>query len=352
VLRNGDGPTVMLRADMDALPVRETSVLSYASEITVAGADGERTPVAHVCGPDMHLAWLAGVTSLLSRNRADWHGTVLAVCQPAEEAGSGAEDMVADGLTARFPRPEVILGQHVARAPVGFLGTRPGVLMASSDALHVRMFGRGGHGAMPELSIDPIVMAAATVLRLQTVVSRETAAAASAVVTVGTLHAGTKENVIAEEAILGLSVRALDADVRARTLAAVRRIVEAEAQASGAPRRPEIEVLASFELTENDPEATSQLVATFTERFGPDAVVITPPAPASEDFGVFGRAWQVPSVFWFVGGSDPAAYFAAMQEGRLHELPSNHHPAFAPLLQPTLTNGIEAMLSAAGAWLA
>jgi hippurate hydrolase len=299
----------------------------------------------------MHLAWLAGVTSLLSRNRADWHGTVLAVCQPAEEAGSGAEDMVADGLTTRFPRPEVILGQHVARAPVGFLGTRPGVLMAASDALRVRMFGRGGHGAMPELAVDPIVMAAATVLRLQTVVSRETAAAASAVVTVGTLHAGTKENVIAEEATLGLSVRTLDADVRTRTLAAIRRIVEAEAQASGAPRPPEVEVLATFELTENDPEATSRLVATFTEHFGPDAVVITPPAPASEDFGVFGRAWQVPSVFWFVGGSDPAAYFAAMQEGRLHEMPSNHHPAFAPLLQPTLTNGIEAMLSAAGAWL-
>ena len=240
VLRNGDGPTVMLRADMDALPVRETSGLPYASEVTMPGPEGEHTPVAHVCGHDMHLAWLAGVTSLLHRNRADWSGTVLAVCQPAEETGAGAEGMIADGFAARFPRPDVILGQHVARAPTGFVGTRPGVLMAASDALRVRMFGRGGHGAMPELSVDPIVMAAATVLRLQTIVSRETAASASAVVTVGTLKAGTKENVIAEEAVLGLSVRTLDDELRTRTLAAIQRIVEAEAQASGAPRPPEI----------------------------------------------------------------------------------------------------------------
>ena len=351
VLRNGDGPTVMLRADMDALPVRETSGLPYASEVTMPGPDGDHTPVAHVCGHDMHLAWLAGVTSLLHRNRADWSGTVLAVCQPAEETGAGADGMIADGFAERFPRPDVILGQHVARAPTGFVGTRPGVLMAASDALRVRMFGRGGHGAMPELSVDPIVMAAATVLRLQTIVSRETAASASAVVTVGTLKAGTKENVIAEEAVLGLSVRTLDDDLRTRTLAAIQRIVEAEAQASGAPRPPEIELLASFAMTENDPDATSQLVAAFTEHLGPDAVVITPPAPASEDFGAFGRAWGVPSVFWFVGGSDPATYAAAMEAGKLHEMPSNHHPAFAPLVQPTLSNGIEAMLVAAGSWL-
>jgi amidohydrolase len=343
LLRNGDGPTVMLRADMDALPVQEQTGLDYASE-----TDG----VMHACGHDIHVAWLAGAAAQLSAARDDWRGTLMAVFQPAEETAAGAQAMIDDGLFERFPRPDVVLGQHVMPAPAGSIGTRSGVITSAADSFEIRMFGRGAHGSMPEASIDPVVMAAATVLRLQTIVSREIAAAQSAVVTVGALQAGTKENVIPDEAVIKLNVRTFDEGVRTHVLDAITRIVDAEAQASGAPRPPEITPLDQYQLVRNDPDAAARLRAEFRTHFGDERVVDIPPISASEDFGSFGSEWQAPSVFWTVGGTDPDTYRKAKEAGRLSELPTNHNPRFAPVIHPTLETGVETLLAAACAWLA
>src|SRR5579864_4494400 len=220
VLRNGGGPTIMLRADMDALPVREATGLPYASNATTA-QNGKSVPVMHACGHDMHVTWPIGVTTLLAQNRDAWRGTLMPVFQPAEETGAGSRAMIDDGLFKRFPKPSVILGQHVMVGSSGDFGTRSGVITSAGDSLQIRMFGRGAHGSMPQASIDPVVMAAATVLRLQTIVSREVAPTDAVVVTVGSLQAGTKENVIPDEAVIKLNVRTFDEDVRKRVLAAI-----------------------------------------------------------------------------------------------------------------------------------
>jgi hippurate hydrolase len=214
------------------------------------------------------------------------------------------------------------------------------------------MFGRGAHGSMPESSVDPVVMAAATVLRLQTIVSRELAAAEAAVVTVGSLQAGDKENVIPDEAVIKLNVRTFDEGVRARVLAAITRIVNAEAAASGAPKLPEITPLDRYSLVSNDPQATDRVLEAFRSHFGGERIREAKPTPASEDFGVFGAAWQTPSVFWFVGGTDPKTYAEAKQAGRVREIPTNHNPGFAPVLHPTLETGVATMVVAAQTWLA
>ena len=342
VLSNGDGPTVMLRADMDALPVREQTGLDYASE-----TDG----VMHACGHDMHVAWLAGAAALFAASRESWQGTLLVVFQPAEETAAGAQAMIDDGLFDRFPKPDVVLGQHVMPAPAGSIGTRSGVMTSAADSFEIRMFGRGAHGSMPEASIDPVVMAAATVLRLQTIVSREVAPAQSAVLTVGALQAGTKENVIPDEAVIKLNVRTFDEGVRTHVLDAIKRMVEAEARASGAPRPPQITPLDRYQLVRNDPDAAERTRAAFRAHFGEERVVDIPPISASEDFGSFGSEWHAPSVFWTVGGTDPDTYRQAKEAGRLAELPTNHNPHFAPVLHPTLETGVETLLAAAGAWL-
>jgi amidohydrolase len=349
VLRNGEGPTVMLRADMDALPVREATGLPYASSETATDPAGNEVPVMHACGHDMHVTWLAGVTTLLARARDAWHGTVLAVFQPAEETAQGARAMIDDGLFDRFPRPEVILGQHVMPAPAGAIGYRPGTTQAAADSLEVRLFGRGAHGSMPESSVDPVVMAAATVLRLQTIVSREVAASQAAVVTIGALQAGTKDNVIPDEALLKLNVRTFDEQVRARVLDAITRIVEAEATASGAPRPPEITMTEHYPLTVNDPDRTARVAAALRRQLGDDRVhELAAPVSASEDFGSFGTEWGVPSVFWYVGGTDAELYRRAEQAGRVaQDVPTNHNARFAPVIHPTLESGIHAMTAAA-----
>ena len=351
LLRNGEGPTVMLRADMDALPVKELTGLPYASAAVATDGEGKTVPVMHACGHDMHVTWLAGAAALLGRSRGAWRGTVLAVFQPAEEIAAGAQAMIDDGLFARFPKPDVVLGQHVMVGAAGVLGWRAGVITSAGDSLRIRLFGRGAHGSMPQASIDPVVMAAATVLRLQTIVSRELAATEAAVVTVGALQAGTKENVIPDEALIKLNVRTFDEGVRARVLAAIGRIVNAEAAASGAPRPPEITPLDRYGLVRNDPEATRRVVASFQRSFPAERVREVQPTSASEDFGSFGAEWHVPSVFWFVGGTDPEAYRKAQAAGRMGELPTNHNPRFAPVLQPTLRTGVEAAVTAAMAWL-
>jgi hippurate hydrolase len=349
LLRNGDGPTVMLRADMDALPIREATGLPYASTATATDPAGNEVPVMHACGHDMHVTWLAGVTSLLARARDAWHGTVLAVFQPAEETAQGAQAMIDAGLFDRFPKPEVILGQHVMPAPAGRIGYRPGTTQAAADSLEVRLFGRGAHGSMPESSVDPVVMAAATVLRLQTIVSREVAASQAAVVTIGALQAGTKDNVIPEEALLKLNVRTFDEQVRRHVLDAIKRIVAAEASASGAPRPPQITTTEHYPLTVNDPGWTRRVAAALRARFGEDRVHELPaPVSASEDFGSFGTEWGVPSVFWYVGGTDADLYREAERRGTVaQDVPTNHNPAFAPVIHPTLETGVQAMTAAA-----
>ncbi len=351
LLRNGDGPTVMLRADMDALPIQEATGLPYASKATARDREGKTVPVAHMCGHDMHVTWLVGATKLLAEARTSWRGTLMAVFQPAEETGEGAQAMIDDGLFKRFPKPDAILGQHVMVGPSGTVAGRPGAITSAADSLQIRLFGRGAHGSMPQASIDPVVMAASTVLRLQTIVSREVAAAEAAVLTVGVLQAGTKENVIPDEAIIKLNVRTFDAGVRKRVLAAIERIANAEAAASGAPRPPEITTIDQYPLNVNNQDATKRVVDAFLEHFGPERVRATGPAPASEDFGSFGSEWHVPSVFWFVGGTDPETYGKAKEANRINELPVNHSPKFAPVLHPTLQTGVEALVVAARAWL-
>jgi hippurate hydrolase len=352
VLKNGDGPTIMLRADMDALPIRETTGLDYASKVIATDAEGNSVPVAHSCGHDMHVAWLIGVSTLFARQRDGWRGTLIALFQPGEETAQGARAMIDDGLRERFPKPEVVLGQHVMVGPSGSVAGSAGPITSAADSLQIRLFGRGAHGSMPQASIDPVVMAAATVMRLQTIVSRETAASDSAVVTVGVLQAGTKENVIPDEAIIKLNVRTFDETVRKHVLDAIARIAKAEAAASGAPREPEITPLDRYPLNVNNKEASDRVAAALRAYFGTDRVRHTGPAPASEDFGCFGTAWDVPSVYWFVGGTDPNLYAKAKAEGRINELPVNHNPAFAPVVHPTLETGVEAMSVAALAWLA
>lgn len=351
LLRNGEGPTVMVRADMDALPIAERTGLPYASAVTAKDGEGNVVPVSHMCGHDMHVAWLIGAATLMAQARDAWKGTLMAVFQPGEETAQGARAMIDDGLLERFPAPDVVLGQHVMLGPAGTVAGSAGPITSAADSLRIRLFGRGAHGSMPQASVDPIVMAASIVLRLQTVVSREIAATDAAVVTVGVLSAGTKANVIPDEALIELNVRTFDAGVRTHVLAAIERIVRAEAAASGAPREPEITPLERYPLNVNDPAASERIAAAFRAHFSPERVKHTGPAPASEDFGCFGSAWKVPSVFWFVGGHDPASYAEAKAAGALHRLPVNHSPEFAPVLHPTLETGVEAMVVGALAWL-
>ncbi len=351
VLENGAGATVLLRADMDALPMQETTGLDYASCVQATDQFGQTGYVAHSCGHDMHVTWLLAAASQLARHRDAWSGTVLLVFQPGEETGEGAAAMVADGLLARFPRPEVALGQHVIPAPAGSVAWTAGTAMSASDSLEVHLHGRGAHGSAPEHSVDPVVMAASTIMNLQLLRSRETGMREAAVLTVGSVQAGTSDNVIPDEAVLRLNVRSFDEAVRARMLAGIDRIVHAQSQGAGAPRDPDIVSLGTHPITVNDPDATRRVASALTSLLGADAVVESPPATASEDFGTFGTAWGIPSVFWFVGGTDAAVFAAAASAGTLEQLPSNHSPAFAPALRPTLEIGVQTMLCAAGVWL-
>jgi hippurate hydrolase len=356
VLRNGDGASVLMRADMDALPVREVDRVPYRSTAVATGPDGEPGPVMHACGHDTHVTTLLGAAAQFAARRSDWSGTVLAVFQPAEEIGAGARAMLEDGFLDRFPRYDVALAQHVISAPAGHLYARPGVFMAAADSLRVTVFGRGGHASAPQATVDPIVIAASIVLRLQTIVSRELAATDVAVVTVGAIRAGAKENVIPAEAELKLNIRTFDAGVRQRVLAAVERIVMAEAAAAGAPRSPEIAPINDFPLLTNDETATRRVVAAFAESFGADAVHEPPQKPASEDFGRFGEAAGVPSVFWNFGAFDPALYPGGAARPDLDvaagTAPGNHSAEFVPTeVDEALHRGTAALLTAASVWL-
>ncbi|MFG3283786.1 amidohydrolase [Streptomyces sp. NPDC048111] len=342
-LRNGPGPTVLLRADFDALPVTERTGLDYAS--TTEG-------VMHACGHDMHVSCLLGALKLLADARETWHGTVLGVFQPAEELGQGAQAMIDDGLYERFGTPDVVLGQHVGPFPAGTVGAHAGPAFAASDSLKVVLHGKGAHGSRPETSVDPVVMAASTVLRLQTIVSREIPGGETAVVTVGALNAGTKDNIIPDEAELKLNIRTYSEDVRTRVLTAVERIVRGEAAVAGAGREPDITETGSFPVLVNDAGAVARTMAAVGEVLGADRVMDPGPVTGSEDVGLFGTHGEVPVCYWLFGGADPAVFGAALAAGTLdRDIPSNHSPFFAPLVEPTLTTGVTALTTAALAWL-
>jgi amidohydrolase len=351
LLRNGDGPVVMLRADFDALPVAEQTGLPYASSVRAVGADGGEVPVMHACGHDMHATCLLGAAALLSRASGTWSGTLLVVFQPAEELARGARDMVGDGLFQRFARPDIVLGQHVSPLPAGLIGHASGPVMAAADSAEVVLYGRGGHGSRPESTVDPVLMAANVVTRLQGIVAREVPPAETAVVTVGRLQAGTKDNIIPDTAEMGINIRTYSQPTRELVRTAIERIVGSEAAASAAPRPPDLTWTMSAPLLVSDPAATQATVAAFADHFGEQCLLPMPVVSASEDVGVFGEAAGVPTVFWFWGGLEHQTALSALRDGRIDSLPGNHSPHFAPVIEPTLSTGIQALTVAALTWL-
>jgi len=350
LMKNGEGPVVMLRADMDALPVTETTGLSYASTKIARDEEGVEVGVSHVCGHDLHVTWLMGAAGIFAKNKGSWKGTLMLVFQPGEEVGRGAQSMIDDGLMNRFPKPDIILGQHVMVGEAGTVGYRSGAILSAGNSIKVKIFGRGAHGSYPQTSIDPVIMAASTAMRLQTIISREVAPTENAVLTIGALQAGTKENIIPEDATLKLNIRTFNDGVKDHILSAVKRICCAECAASNAPKDPEFTELDSYPLTENDAAATAKVAESFHAQFGNKAHA-TMPASASEDFSVFGRNWGVPYLFWFVGCTDPKTYRDAVKNNQINSIPSNHSPKFAPVIHPTLKTGLQAMVTAAAVWL-
>jgi len=341
VLRNGPGPTVLFRADIDALPVTEATGLEYASTVTAEDPSGATVGVMHACGHDHHIVAALGAATLLNARRDLWSGTYVALFQPAEELGSGAQAMVDDGLTEKVPHPDVCLAQHVLAAPeAGHVATSAGPVLSAGDSLRITIHGAGSHGSMPHLGVDPGVVAAAINLRLQTIVAREIAPGDFGVVTVGSVQAGLKANIIPAEAVLLVNTRAYDLSVRETILGAIERIVKSECAAAGCPQDPEIEVTESFPLTDNDPEVTAKVTAALVERFGEERVHELGRIPASEDFSVIPDAFGVPYTYWGYGG------FTADQT----PVP-NHNPAFAPAIQPVLRTGTEAAVAAVLAYL-
>lgn len=350
LMNNGDGPVVMLRADMDALPVTEATGLDYASKVVARDEEGKEVGVSHVCGHDLHVTWMMGVARLFSEHKAEWKGTLMIVFQPGEEVGLGAQSMIDAGMMERFPKPDIILGQHVMVGEAGTVSHRSGSILSAGNSLKIKLFGQGAHGSQPQTSIDPVIMAAATTMRLQTIVSREIAPTENAVLTIGSIQAGTKENIIPDDATIKLNIRTFNDSVKDHILSAVERICVAECHASNAPKKPEITYINSYPMTVNDAKASAKLAAAFDAQFGNKSME-TQPASASEDFSVFGRSWQVPYVFWFVGGTDPKTFLEAKKNNEINKIPSNHSPKFAPVLHPTLKTGLQAMMTAALVWL-
>src|SRR5512144_568136 len=309
VLRNGKGPTLLVRTELDGLPVQERTGLPYASAATAPTPDGRAVPVMHACGHDVHMTgWIAAAT-LLARARGAWRGTLVFVGQPAEETGGGAVAMLRDGLFARFGKPDYAIAVHDnAEMPAGTVGYVPGYALANVDSVDVTFFGRGGHGAYPHRTVDPIVLAARFVTSVQTVVSREQDPLVPAVVTVGSFHAGTKHNVIPDEAKLQLTVRTYEDDVRTRVLAAIARVAKGEAAAADAPREPEVKVRDDDHTasTFNDPALTRRLAGAVSAVLGPDRVQERKPVMGGEDFSAYGRA-GVPAAILWIGAQDPKA---------------------------------------------
>ena len=348
VLENGSGKVILLRADMDALPVKEETGLDYASTVTVKDeSDGDIKPVMHACGHDMHMTCLLAAAEHLAKVKNHWKGTLIVLFQPNEERGGGAKAMVDDGLYDKVPVPDYVLGQHVMALRAGTVGSKVGTIMASSNRFKITLFGRGGHGSMPHRTIDPAVLAANVVVRLQTIVSREVDPSDMAVVTVASLQAGQTENIIADKAVIKVDVRTVNEATKERVIAAVRRIIKAECDASGSPREPVIEEITAFPLTVNDEALANTVAASFQDRFHsfePD----TDRTNASEDVTILATSKDRPSLYWFLGGVSHQQWDQAEKDGTTHQsIPVNHSPFFAPVIQPTLKVGVEALSLAA-----
>jgi hippurate hydrolase len=339
VLRNGEGPVVGFRADTDALPVAEDTGLDYASTARGVMPDGTEVPVMHACGHDTHITSAVGAATLLAGNRDAWAGTVVFLFQPGEETAEGAVAMLQDGLWDRAPRPEIVYGQHVWPGRAGQVELTSGPAMAMADGWKVTVHGRGGHGSRPEDTIDPVVLAAHMVVRIQSIVSREIPAQQAAVITIASFHAGLKENIIPAVAEFTVNVRNLDADVRELVLAALRRVIRGEAVTSGAPE-PRIDEIYTFPLLVNDPAETDSLRAVLGAALGAENVLDRPAQMGSEDFGHLPDAIGVPGVYWFFGGMSDEAVDGDTP------VPTNHSPFFAPVVEPTLSTGVTAAVSA------
>jgi hippurate hydrolase len=353
ILRNGEGQTVLARADMDALPVKENTGLPYASTVTAANDEGKPVSVAHACGHDAHVTCLLGAAELLANARKSWGGTFIALFQPAEEVAGGAKAMVADGLRERIPKPDVALSQHVLAHPAGTIGTQVGPVLSAGDSIRITLHGKGSHGSMPHNSVDPVVLAALVVVRLQTIVSRETKPGEFAVLTIGSSVAGSKSNIIADGAELLVNLRTYDMTVRQRMIDSIERMVKAECEASGSPHAPEFEYYDQYPLTENDPEVTEKITSAFRSHFGSDTVFDLGRVTASEDFSHIPEALGTPYTYWGVGCIDVEKYERAFKAGRVEQdVPVNHSEFFAPVIEPTLSTGTQALVVAALTYLA
>jgi len=343
LLRNGPGKTVMLRTELDALPVEEKTGLAFASKVHAKDPAGRDVPVGHMCGHDLHMSALVATAAVMARSRDSWRGTLMLVGQPAEETITGAKAMIGDGLFTRFPRPDEVLALHVANEqPAGRVGVVSGIYDSNADSLRITIYGKGGHGSAPHTAVDPIVIAARTVLALQTIVAREVKPGEFAVVTVGYLNAGTKNNIIPDQAEMGLTVRTYKADVRKQILAAITRIANAEAAAANAPRPPSIERYETTDAVYNDPALTQRLRAVLETSLGTENVVSEEPITASEDFSAFVQQ-GIPGFYLSLGGADPQKFAQAKAAGV--PLPSNHSPLFAPDIDPALHTAIASELA-------
>jgi len=344
ILKNGTGPTIMLRTELDALPVEEKTGLAYASKVRTKDDAGREVPVMHACGHDLHMAAIFATAVIMAHSKESWHGTLMLIGQPAEETIAGAKRMVDDGLFKRFPRPDVAVALHVGNElPVGQVGLTPGIYDTNADSLRITIYGKGGHGSAPHTAIDPIVIAARTILALQTIPSREVKPGEMSVVTVGYIHAGTKNNIIPDQAELGLTVRTYKADIRKHALEAIARITKAEAEAAGAPREPTIEHYEATDAVYNDPALAQRLRGVLESALGKENVLTEDPQTASEDFSVFVEQ-GVPGFYFNLGGADPEKYAKAKSTGT--RLPSNHSPFFAPDVDPALHTAITAEVAA------
>jgi len=344
LLKNGAGPTVMLRTELDALPVEEKTGLPYASKVHAKNDAGLDVPVMHACGHDVHMASLVAAAEIMAHDRARWHGTLMLILQPAEETISGAKAMIADGLFTRFPKPDVGLALHVGNdLPAGAVGVGPGYRYSNADSLRITIYGKGGHGSEPNSTVDPIVIAARTILALQTIVSREVKPGEVAVVTVGYIHAGTKNNIIPDHAEMGLTVRSYKPEVRKLVLAAISRIAKSESEAAGAPRPPEVLQYEATDAVYNNPALAEHMKGVLVAALGARNVIDDPPGLASEDFSYFVEQ-GVPSFYFSLGGADPQKLAEAKAQGV--SLPSNHSPLFAPDYDPAIHTGIAAEVAA------
>ena len=352
VLHNGEGRTVLVRADMDALPVRENTGLPYASTATATDDAGGTVGVAHACGHDVHVTCLLGAAELLAKARKSWSGNFVALFQPAEEVAGGAEAMLDAGLKDHIPKPDVAFAQHVLAYPAGKIGTQIGPVLSAGDSVRITLHGKGAHGSMPQNSVDPVVLAAIVVMRLQTIVSRETKPGEFAVLTVGSSVAGSKSNIIPDRAVLLANLRTYDTAVRKRIIDSIERMVKAECEASGSPKPPEFEYFDQYPLTNNDAKVTEAVTTAFRSHFGAETVFDLGHQTASEDFSRIPDAFGTPYSYWGLGGTDPQKYREAVDAGRVEQdIPVNHSEYFAPVIEPTLSIGTQAITVAAMTYL-